>query len=262
MPIDLIVDSLDSVDSSLRDAYIETDGKFQLDPDKYHALKAAPLATKNRQLLDEKKKLQDATKPFERLKPIAELLGDADEEEITGFLEAYKNRQAGGGKSPTDPDATKQLELKDKLHAKELKKREDQLAQIQADYERTQRELKEFRLWTPLRDIAIKANLSPEDWELARLDLSAQGRFGFDEDGKIVVLEEGQPSSITPEKFFKEVYSDQRPKFYKASAAGGSGAPSQSSSGRGPKTMKRGDWNQLTPAKQAAFFKEGGTLTD
>ena len=260
MPIKQVFESQDAIPEFLQSAVVEQDGKWIFEAETAQEVQALKGSLKKER--DGRAQLQKAVQGTERFKPILEALGEADDEEITGFLESYKNRQANGGKPQPDPDATKQLELKDKLHAKELKKREDQLAQIQADYERTQRELKEFRLWTPLRDIAIKANLSPEDWELARLDLSAQGRFGFDEDGKIVVLEEGQPSSITPEKFFKEVYSDQRPKFYKASAAGGSGAPSQSSSGRGPKTMKRGDWNQLTPAKQAAFFKEGGTLTD
>ena len=47
-------------------------------------------------------------------------------------------------------------------------------------------------------------------------------------------MEDGQPSTVSAEKFFRDVYSDQRPKFYKATAAAGSGAQNNTSgSGRG-----------------------------
>jgi hypothetical protein len=266
MPIDLIVDTLDSVESGLRDAYVESDGKFQLDPEKYHAIKAAPLAKKNQQLLDEKKKIQEATRPYERLKPLAEIIGeDDDPEEISKAIEAYRKRQAGneGENGKNGADQQRALEMAQKLHEKQVKRLNDDLAAIKAQHEEAARELREFRLWTPLREQFIKAGGDPAEWELARLDLANQRRFDFDEDRRIVVMEDGVPSSVSPEQFFKQVYADQRPKFYKASEAGGSGAnPRQATSGGKTKTMKRADWNALPETKRAAFFKEGGQLID
>lgn len=101
--------------------------------------------------------------------------------------------------------------------------------------------LREFELWTPLQDIFIKAGGDPADWEVARLELSSQSQFGFDDDGKVVVMEDGMPSSVTPEKFFKDVYSQQRPRFYKASSVGGGANKNQSSGGKGVKTISADD---------------------
>jgi hypothetical protein len=66
MPIELEVTDINVVEEEIRGAYVETDGKYRLDPDKYHELKAAPLAAKNKQLLDEKKKLAESAKVLEK----------------------------------------------------------------------------------------------------------------------------------------------------------------------------------------------------
>lgn len=261
MAIELIVESLDQVGEDVKAAYVESDGKFQLDADRYAELKAAGLKKKNSELLGKEKQLKESLGRFERFKPLAELLGEADDDEVTSFADAWKNRgqQQQNGK----PDDSARFETERKILEKQAKKTADELAALKAESEKTQRELREYKLWTPLREAFIKGGGNPEDWELARLDLANQGRFGFDDGESIVVLEDGVPSTVAPEKFFKDVYSDQRPKFYKASTAGGSGAnPQQSGAGGKTKTMKRGDWNRLAPVQQAAFFKEGGTLTD
>ncbi len=39
MPVAIQVDSLDTVDESLKPVYVETDGKFTLDADKYAEFK-------------------------------------------------------------------------------------------------------------------------------------------------------------------------------------------------------------------------------
>ncbi len=265
MLIEYVVESLDQVDESVRAAYVEADGKFQLDADKYAEAKAAGLKKKNAELLGKLKNTESTLGKFKRFEPLAEAFGDADDEEITGFLEAYRNRQNGGGgeNGKNGGGDQKQLEMAQKLHEKQLKKVNDDLAAIRAEHEKTQRALKEYQLWTPLRELFLKGNGDASEWELARLDLANQQRFGFDDENKIVVLEDGMPSSVTPEQFFKSVYADQRPKFYKASDAGGSGAnPRQANSGGKTKTMKRADWNALPDTKRAAFFKEGGQLVD
>lgn len=71
MPIEFEVTDLNSVEEEIRTAYVEKEGKFILDPEKYHELKAAPLLKKNRELLDEKKKLSESAKALEQKKQSA-----------------------------------------------------------------------------------------------------------------------------------------------------------------------------------------------
>ncbi len=66
--------------------------------------------------------------------------------------------------------------------------------------------------------------------------------------------EDGDQTAITPQKFFETLYKEQRPKFYAASGAGGSGAPANVGSGATGKTMKREAFNQLGPQQQKAFI--------
>src|SRR5262245_11622549 len=85
MPIEYQVETLDSVEEEIREAYVEKEGKFFLDPDKYHELKAAPLVNKNKQLLDEKKKLSEQVKTAEKAKvgakdDIEKIVADRDNE--------------------------------------------------------------------------------------------------------------------------------------------------------------------------------------
>lgn len=72
MPIEFEVADLDSVEEELRGAYVENEGKFRFDPDKYHELKAAPLIKKNKELLGEKKTLAETVKSLEKVKGSAE----------------------------------------------------------------------------------------------------------------------------------------------------------------------------------------------
>ena len=113
------------------------------------------------------------------------------------------HREPGGGGGENGKNGggdQKQLEMAQKLHEKQLKKVNDDLAAIRAEHEKTQRALKEYQLWTPLRELFLKGNGDASEWELARLDLANQQRFGFDDENKIVVLEDGMPSSVTPRR--------------------------------------------------------------
>lgn len=54
-------------------------------------------------------------------------------------------------------------------------------------------------------------------------------------------------------------YKDQ---ILKGSQASGAGVGAQQGGGSGQKTLKRAEFEGKAPAEQAAFFKEGGTVTD
>lgn len=252
MPIEYQIDSLDKVDEGIRGAYVETDGKFNFDPDKYAEIKAAGLKKKTTELLGKVKQKDDELAKFGKFKTLTEALADAEDDEIGQVLEHW-NKRGENGKGKGDPDAAKQLEMKDKLHAKELKKRDDEIGTTKGDLQKAQAELREFKLWTPLRDVFVKVGGDPSDWEVVRLELASQRRFDFDEDGKIVVMEDGTPSTVTPEKFFKDVYSDQRPKFYKATSAGGSGAPNNTKG-----KMSGVDLLKMSPTEQLNYARTHG----
>lgn len=256
MPFQITWDSQDAIPDNLKNLAVEKDGKFVLEGETAAEIENLK-KTKNKER-DMRTKYESEVKKLERFKPLAE----AEEDEVEEFMERWNKRKEEPPKQDPNPDAAKQLELKDKLHAKELKRRDDELASIKSANEKAELQLKEFRLWTPLRDIAIKAGLVAEDWELARLDLSAKGRFGFDDEGAIVVIEDGHPSTITPERFFKEVYTDERPKFYHATGAGGGGANASAKNGLNAKQVKRETFNNMSTEARAKFFKDGGSVVD
>src|SRR5690349_21134418 len=163
MPTELVVDTLDSIDEPLRAVYVEREGKHYLDPDKYAEFQAAGLKSKNSDLV---KRLNAATtnlKSLDKFKPLVEALADADEDEITQLLEARGKPSDKNGK----PDDAKHpdLELEKKLHSKAVKKLEEELNALRPENEKLKTKLRDFELWTPLRDIAIKAGLVPDDWD-------------------------------------------------------------------------------------------------
>lgn|GEM_PF-2583746 len=258
MPIEQTFEKKEDAPEWLHSSLAEENGKFVFRGETSTEVENLKKTTKTER--DRRVKLEADAKKYD---PFKEIL-DAEQEERDAFLEGWKNRgQQKDDKTKNDPDAKQQLEMKDKLHAKEVKKLTDENGTLKADLQKAQTGLREFQLWTPLREIAIKNGLNPEDWELARLELSHQSRFGFDEDGKIVVIEDGHPSTVTPEKFFKDVYSDLRPKFYKATNAGGSGAQhGTKGTGNGKKTMTREAFEALDQAGRMKTAKEGVQIVD
>ncbi len=256
MAIEFQVTSLDTVGEELRGVYNEVEGGFVLDPDKYAEYKATGLKKKNQELIGREKSLKDQFTKFERFKPLTE----SPEEELEKFFDAWEKRNektaepSGGQQKVTQLD----IEAKERAHARELKKRDEEAAKTAAELTQARNDLREYRLWTPLQETFVKAGGDPADWEVARLELAAQKRFDFDEDGKIVVMNaDGYADTITPEKFFKDIYSDQRPKFYKATGAAGSGAANNTASRGNGKTMRREEFDNLPQTERMKIARDG-----
>src|ERR1041384_1836376 len=87
MPVEYQVDSLDTVDESIRGAYVENEGKFNLDPDKYAEVKiqSSGLKKKNSDLIAKEKALRESLKKFEPF-------NDFDEDQLTEFHTWRENR--------------------------------------------------------------------------------------------------------------------------------------------------------------------------
>ncbi len=113
-------------------------------------------------------------------------------------------------------------------------------------------ELRVFKLEKPVREAALAAGVTEADID----DVLTITRKRFDlRAGKIVVLDEkGDETSLTPEKFFGEVFKTHRPKFYETTNA--------SASESGGKKMTRADFDKLQPTAQMTFFKEGGVIAE
>lgn len=262
MPIENVVDSLDQVGDDIKGAYVEADGKFQFDADKYAELKTAGLKKKNNELLGKLKQSGDELAKFGKFKTLTEALADVDEDDIPHVVEMWQKRNERDANKGKGDDAGKLKEQLEKAHAKALKQRDDELGAAKTELQKAQSRLRDYELWTPLREVFTKAGGEPTDWELVRLELSSQQRFGFDDENKIVVLEDGFPSAVTPEHFFKVLYSDQRPKFYKATAAAGSGANNNTRANGTQKTMTRTAFESLDQLARMKASKDGIQIID
>lgn len=216
MPITLngVEDSLDSVPESYRGAYEQKDGKFVLKSVEFEdpAEVKTKLTTKGRLLEEAKTKLGRYSK-FQEL----------DDDELDDLLTLREAKKAG---KPLTVDEKAELE---RLNKKALDKLNGELATEREAHTKAQAQLKKFKLTDPIRAIATseKVGMFAEDFDLAWSEIG--GRFKLvEEDGKkarIVVLDEdGDESDVKVEDFFLKLYRQQRPKFFKASGAGGSGA--------------------------------------
>lgn len=248
MPVPIQVDSLDTVDESLKSAYVETDGKFTLDPDKYAEFKATGLKNKNKELLGKISKASDSAKRFEKF-------AEFDDTDLDELLELRANKDKPGEKGKNQPADDERLAQLEKLHKKALDKLTGEKTTTETKAAELEKKVKHYELTVPIKETALKAGVLPEDLQVVMLD--TQSRFALNDEGKIVVLDEdGDPTDITPQKFFETLYKEQRPKFYAASGAAGSGAPSNTASRNGTKAMRRSDFDKLDAVQAAAFMGE------
>lgn len=84
MAIETEVTDLNSVEEEYRAAYVEKEGKFILDVEKYGEIRVAPLNRKNQELLNEKRKLADEKKALDEksrsgLSDVEKQLAEKDE---------------------------------------------------------------------------------------------------------------------------------------------------------------------------------------
>lgn len=245
---EFVVDSLDTVEESIRSAYVEKDGKFNLDADKYAEVKAQGLKNKNREIIGKLNEAKTGLKKFEKF-------AEFDETDLEELLELHANKDKLNekGKEPSAADAERLAQL-EKQHKKALDRLTGEKTAVETRAAELEKENKHFKLTVPIRDVALKAGVIPEDLKFVMMDVSS--RFSLSDEGKIVVLDEdGQPDDMTPQKFF-ELYKVQFPKFFAPSGAGGSGAPSTTTSANGTKAMTRDNFRKLPPQQQSDFARQ------
>ncbi|HKX32090.1 MAG TPA: hypothetical protein VJ302_30670 [Blastocatellia bacterium] len=256
-----MLESLDGVPEALKGEYEQKDGKFYLKVDGDADSVFPGLAAAKKQLLAEKKAVEDRLKAYEGIDPerARQLMTDAEK------LEADKLKAKG------DWDA-RETQLKGQLAA-DLQKREQHFSG-EAEKWKTREALlmgalEENLIGAQATAAIVAAGGSPELLlphviKLAKL---------FEEDGKFaarVVDEKGAPriANVKGDPFTMTHLVDElkaNPVFgraFAASPAGGSGAPGQSRNNSGGKTKTRADFNQMAPADRAAHVRDGGIVID
>jgi hypothetical protein len=218
MPITLTFDTRDAVPEDLKAHTVEKDGKF--------IFEAEPLSVvtqTNEKLKKLRGDLDAKTAKLSKFTKLDELGDDLDVDELLSLRELKKS-----GK-PLTADEKAEME---RLHKKAIDKLMGDLKSRDERLTATESALKRYQLTEPLKAIALKSGVLPEDLDLAMLE--TQNRFKLSDDGKkIIVLDaDGDDTDIKPEDFFGKLYKEQRPKFYAASGAGGGGA-GQASGGAG-----------------------------
>ncbi|MHB1065597.1 MAG: hypothetical protein ACYC1Z_14095 [Georgenia sp.] len=140
------------------------------------------------------------------------------------------------------------------------KLREKWRADIAAEYapklsalEAAQKELRTLKLTDKVRAAAIEGGVDPKRIEDA-LRLNADA-FDLDDQGRVVVLDEdGDPSAITPEKYWAEKEKVRRPYLYAGTGASGSGAPVDKKGGGAAAQ----DLSKLPPEDRLRLARERG----
>lgn len=255
MALDYIVDSLDSLDESLRAAYDEQDGKFHFNAEKYAEQKAAGLKTNAANLKKEKDKLKAEYDTFKKK------YADISDDDLPAFLE-WKERKAltgdetgegnakDGKKAAEDLAAKYQLQLKAEREKWERSKKEE-ISPIQAERDEWKAKWKNERLSNRLKEYAIKAGVFPEELETFVELIVFRGHFDLSEDEDVIFLQDGDPSAIPAEKAINETLRERYKRFYEAQTQGGSGSQAGRSGSRGSV-----DWHKLPVEERMAFGRK------
>jgi hypothetical protein len=118
MPIEFEVSDIDQVDEDIREAYVEKEGKFVLDPEKHYEIKANALIAKNREVIQKNKTLSEQLKTLEKVKETAvtdvDKLAQEYQQEIAGLKDQLRERSVW---DPVKDLAIKHGVLPDRLDA-------------------------------------------------------------------------------------------------------------------------------------------------
>jgi hypothetical protein len=258
MPIEVIVDSLDSVDESDRSFFEKTDeGKFRLDFAKRDEAIKKPLSDKNAQLKKEKDKL----KAFEKYK-------DLTDDDLTAFQDWKTKRGEDDDedddqkddddpkRKKSDPVDVKKLvktELKrvtdehTKAMAAAVKAKDDELAAERLKFET-------YRFDQELTSEALEAGVIGARLRKFKSAAVDEKIFGYHE-GKLVVLDDdGEPTTESPTDRMKKLAgADEWKFFFEAKEAGGGSGHQKTSSKTNSKELKR---SKMSAKEKSNYIKE------
>jgi hypothetical protein len=261
MPIEVIVDSLDSVDESDRPFFEKNEeGKFRLDFAKRDEAIKKPLTEKTAQLKREKDKL----KAFEKYK-------DLTDDDLKAFQD-WKAKRAEDDEDdeddpPKDDDQkgkkSDQVDVKKlvkteikrvtdehtKAMATALKAKDDELAAERLKFET-------YRFDQELTSEALEGGIIGARLRKFKSAAVDEKIFGYHE-GKLVVLDDdGEPTTESPMDRMKKLASADEWKFFFAATEAGGGSGQQKAGVKtGSKDLKR---SKMSPKEKSEYIKQNG----
>ncbi|HSW65279.1 MAG TPA: hypothetical protein VLH56_18505 [Dissulfurispiraceae bacterium] len=230
MALQLVVDSLDGMDDSIRSLYVESNGKFTLDVDGIDKAESVQTAIRR-----EREARKEAEK---RLKE----LGNLSREDI----DELESLRAEAAKARGAEDIVNQLKAR---HQKELEAREKQAQAYRASLEKTVLESTASKLLAE-----HKGNVSllmPHIQSALRVE-EADGQF------QVVPANAASLEEVVTglKSTFPQAFSDSGHSGGGAPGGGGGGGI-----GKG-KTISRAQYEQMTPAQRTEHFSAGGGIAD
>lgn len=210
MPLPFTVEKLDTIPEAQRSLYVKAEGEaggFRLDLEGYEDPTALKTALKSER---EAAKLS---------KQFAKLFPDKTPDEIAEMVKKSEEGGKGGkGKGGAGGDDEMQ-----RLIAKREKELKDEYDPIVSERDKLKQEMETLQLDGVRRAAALKAGVFPDEVDDA-LALSRK-YFELGEGKKVVVLDEdGDPTSMSVEKFYASFFKQKKPRMYQGSGASGSGA--------------------------------------
>ena len=249
MPIEVVVDSLDSVDESEQPFFEKTDsGKYRLNFEKRDEAIKKPLLEKTTQLKREKDKLKGLEK-----------FSSMTDDEWTAYQEWKASREDGDDDGDDKGKKGDSTDIK-KLIKAELKKAEEgfkaQLTEKEKLIEAEKSKFDAYRFEQELTSEALESGVIGQRLKKFLAAALAERIFGYRE-GKLVVLDEdGEPTSEKPADTLKKMASqDDWNFFFEAKEAGGGSGRQKSGKADGGGELKR---SKMTAKQKSDFIKEHG----
>lgn len=212
MELQFTLDTLEGVDESIQSLYQEQDGKFQL---KVAGLPPKEDTTALKNALERQKASVSALK--EKNASLSQFEAYADYEGIGDILpnldEIIAKANAAG-----DPEGLERAQAKYKA---ELAKQQSEFNTLAEENNKLKTSIKNSSINNDVRAAALAAGAIPEKVD----DLLSLTRASFDNaDNETFVRDaEGHPLGVSPKDWFGTVQMEQRPDYFKASGASGSG---------------------------------------
>lgn len=238
MSLPTVFDKLDDVPEVIREHYKEREGKFYLEVDRPEVV-ATGLAKNRDDVLKEKKELATKLSSYE-----SKFKGKSLEEIEALILAA----------EAVDTDKIKKEGNIDALLDKWKNERTDIETKHKGEIDSLTNQLNKFRIDAKLHKAALDGGVIKEIADDV-VDLVRQ-RVQLSESGDLIVLDKpgGDPMSVSVEKFFSDVFKSERPHYYEASGAGGSGASN------GTKPGKRvADYSKLSAGERLKLARQQTT---
>jgi hypothetical protein len=230
MALKPVVDSLDGVPEALRGEYTEKEGKFYLQVEDAEKVFASDVIKNRDAILTEKKKLQ------QQLQDIEAKYKDVNLEEIQKMKQEAEEREQQKLKSEGKID-----EILNKWKAEQEKREQEWKVKLDTAYA----ELDTFKVDAHLRKAAEKGGIIPDLIDDV-VELIKKRTQKTDKGDLLILDQQGIPLDVSLDGFFTTVFKEQKPYYYTASGAGGSGASANQNGGaRGARTVPASDQSAL-----------------